>query len=147
MIRLNKRGASLSGWSETAIFVTLFMVLAAIVIANMNASYDKNYDSTFGIGTNQTEQDLIEYQNQLQQGVKSGETTGSGLGLSLTTVWSMIQAGISITWTFISGQWIPNTIKLLEMGEGAVQLGRFLQILYALSIGFIAVKLFMRIKP
>lgn len=146
-MRVNKRGASLSGWSEAAIFITLFMVLAGIVIVNMNATYDKNYDGTFGIGTESTKQDFIDYQQQLQTGVKSGETTGSGLGLSLTTVWSMIQAGIGITWTFLSGQWIPNSISLLNLGEGAVQLGQFLQILYALSVGFIAVKLFMRIKP
>lgn len=144
---MNKKGASLSGWSEAAIFLTMFVILAGIVIINMNTTYDKDFDSTFGISTNQTQHDLIDYQDTLKEGVEKGEQEGSGLGLSLSTVWLMIKSGISITFTFLTGQWIPNLIGYLGMGNAGVVLATFLQILFVISVGFIAIKLFMRIKP
>jgi hypothetical protein len=144
--KLSKRASSLSGWSEAAIFLTLFLILGGIVIANMNTKYSKNYDSTFTIGTNKTQQDFTNYQDTLNEGIKSGEQTSSGLGLSLTTIWFMSKAGITIVWTFLSGQWIPNSISLMGLGAAGTALGLFLQILYVISVGFIAIKLFMRVQ-
>lgn len=142
---MNKRGASLSGWAEGAVFLTLFMLLISIIVVNMNATYDKNDDATFGISTERTRQDFINYQDTLKEGIDTGEQTSSGLGLSLTTIWFMTKAGIGITWSFLSGQWIPNSVKLLNLGEAGILLGAFLQVLYIISVGFIAIKLFMRI--
>ena len=146
-MRMNKKGASLSGWSEASLFLILFMSLMAIVIVNMNAYYSQNNDPTFGIATNSTQSDLTDYQDTLKQSINSGTASSSALGFSVSTTWNVISTGIGYMWSFLTGGWIERSVGLLHMGEAGTALAVILRIIYILSVGFIFLKLVLRIKP
>jgi len=99
---MNKKGYSMGGWAEVALFTTLFMLLIISLIAFMNVTYDKNHDGTFGLSDSIsiTQNELSNYQDTLQQSVKQGQATSSGDGISLSTTWSIITSGMNIMWTF-----------------------------------------------
>jgi len=142
----DKRGFSLSGWTEVALLTTLFLLLMVIVIANFNVNYDKNYDGTFGLSNSisTTQDDLTGYQDTLEQSVKQGEASSTGLGLSLTTTWNIISEGSRIMWNFLTGGFIEQVAGMLRLPP---IVGTILRILFVLSIGFIILKLVLRIKP
>jgi len=142
----DKRGFSLSGWTEVALLSTLFMLLIVIVIANFNVTYEQNHDGTFGLSNHltTTEGDLSSYQDTLQQSVKQGQASSTGLGLSLTTTWNIISSGATIMWNFLTGGFIEQIAGMMRL---PVIVGRILRILFVLSIGFIILKLVLRIKP
>jgi len=142
----DRRAFSLSGWVEVALVTTLFMLLIISLTGYMNVKYDKNYDGSFGLSDSlsSTQQDLSDYQATLQQSVKEGEATSSGEGISLTTTWSIISSGINIMWVFLTGGFIEQIVGLMRL---PVSVGYILRILYVLSIGFILIKLILKIKP
>ena len=142
----NKKGYSLSGWTEVALLTTLFMLLIIGVIAEFNVKYDENYDGTFGLteSLTKTQGDLTNYQSTLEQSVKEGQASSSGLGLSLTTTWSIISAGSTIMWDFLTGGFIEQVGEMMRMPTAVIII---IRILFVLSIGFIILKLVLRIKP
>ena len=143
---MNKKGASLSGWTEVALFTTLFLLLFAGLVANFNVKYGENHDGSFGMGglANSTQNEVSGYQDTLQQSVSTGETDSSGLGISLSTTWNIISAGASIMWNFATGGWIEQAVGLARL---PAIVGTILRILFVLSIGFIIIKLILKIKP
>lgn len=142
----DKRGFSLSSWAETALFITLFITLIGILVVNMNVKYDENFDKTFGNPDRLSgvEQDLNDYQTTMQQSVSQGQASSTGLGISLTTTWSIISSGASIMWNFLTGGFVEDMVGLIGL---PFIVGRILRILFVLSIGFIILKLVLRIKP
>ena len=143
---MNKKGYSLSGWAEVAIFTTLFMFLIIGLIASMNVTYEKSYDGSLGLSASllTTQGELTDYQDTLQQNVKQGQATSSGDGISLSTTWNIISSGLNIMWTFLTGGFIEQIVGLMKL---PTIVGHFLRILYVLSIGFILLKLILKIKP
>jgi len=143
---MNKKGYSMGGWAEVALFTTLFMLLIISLIAFMNVTYDKNHDGTFGLSDSIsiTQNELSNYQDTLQQSVKQGQATSSGDGISLSTTWSIITSGMNIMWTFLTGGFIEQIVGLMRFPTAV---GTILRILYVLSIGFILIKLILKIKP
>ena len=146
IIPKNKKGYSLSGWTEVALLTTLFVLLIISVIAEMNVTYDEDYDGTFGLSTaiSSTQDDLTEYQKTLEQSVKEGQSSSTGLGISLTTTWNIISSGATIMWNFLTGGFIEEIGGLMKMPTAVTMI---LRILFVLSIGFIILKLVLRIKP
>ena len=144
--KMNKKGYSMGGWVEVALFTTLFMLLTITLVAFMNVTYDQNNDGTFGLSDSlsTTQSDLSDYQDTVQQNVKQGEATSSGEGISLTTTWSIITAGMNIMWTFLTGGFIEQVVGIMRL---PVIVGTILRILFVLSIGFILIKLILKIKP
>jgi len=142
----NKKGASLSGWTEVALFSTLFVLLIALLFANMNSLYDEDYDGSYGLSglSNSSQSALSGYQDTLKQSVDDGTSDTTGEGISLSTTWNIIQAGTSIMWDFTTGGWIERSVGLLKL---PVIVGSILRILFVLSIGFIILKLVLKIKP
>ena len=142
----NKKAYSLSGWTEVALFTTLFMLLIIILVANMNVTYDANHDGTFGLSESltKTQADLTDYQSTLEENTNQGTATSSGDGISLSTTWSIINSGLKIMWTFLSGGFIEEVIGMLRF---PTVVGTILRILFVLSIGFILLKLILKIKP
>ena len=142
----DKKGYSLSSWAETAVFVTLFMLLIALLIVNLNVNLDEDFDSTFGKPDRLTivQKRLIGYQDTLKVGVEEGQATSSGSGLSWTKTWSIISSGATIMWSFLTGGFIEDMISLIGF---PLIVGRLLRILFVLSIGFILLKLVLRVKP
>ena len=142
---MNKKGASLSGWTEVALFSVLISILLIIIVGNMNILHDQNKDATFGFSSNSTLTGLKDYQSTLESSIKEGESSTSSItGLSLSSTWEMIKAGINIVWDFLIGNWVRGAVKLIRL---PTDVGIILQILYVLSVGFIAIKLLLKVKP
>lgn len=142
----DKGAYSLSGWAETALFVSLFMLLIGMLIVNMNVALDQDFDSTFGNPDRLSgvRGDLVAYQDTLKQAVEEGEATSSGTGIGWTKAWSIITSGTRIMWSFLTGGFIEDMVGLVGL---PFMVGRILRILFVLSIGFILLKLVLRIKP
>lgn len=143
---INKKGYSLSGWSEVAVFVTLFVLLFIGLIAEMNVKYNQAQDGTFGLSglATTTQGNISDYQATLQQSVSQGQSDSSGFGISLTTTWGIISAGANVMWTFLTGGWIEQLVGLTHLPN---VVGTFLRIIFVLSIGFIILRLVLKIKP
>jgi len=142
----SKKAASLSGWTEAALFVSLFVLLVITLFANMNVKYNKNYDGTFGLSdlATTTKSGLSDYQTTLQQNVNTGQASSTGLGLSLTTTWGIVSAGAQIMWQFVSGGYVEQLCGLAGL---PIVVAQIIRILFVLSIGFIIIKLLTKIKP
>jgi hypothetical protein len=144
----NKKAASLSGWTEVALLSVLLLIAIIAIVTSLNNQYEKNFDGSFGFATTNTLNDYKNYQETLKSSVKSGEAdTNSQMGISLTSSWLMIKAGAEITWTFVTGGWIKNMIDLIGFGELSTNIIIVLQILFVLSVGFIIIKLLLKVKP
>lgn len=143
----NKKGFSLAGWTEVALLSTLFVILIIGLIANFNVTYGGNYGSELTplntqLGSTQTA--LVNYQDTLQQSVSQGQASSSGLGMSLTTTWNIISAGANIMWNFLTGGYVEQLAGLLRF---PTIVGFIFRMLFVISIGYIILKLVLRIKP
>jgi hypothetical protein len=138
--------ASLSGWTEVALFTTLFITLIGLLVVGMNVKYGENFDATFGKPDRLSgvQQQLTDYQNTQQQAVSQGQASSTGLGMSLTTTWNIIASGIGIMWNFLTGGFIEDIVGMIGF---PTIVGTILRILFVLSMGFILLKLVLRIKP
>lgn len=144
---MNKKASSLSGWTEVAIGIIVFLGVLTVIIIRMNTLYSDDYNPTFNIVTNDTLNNLKGYQSTLESGV-AGETAVSGeTGISLSTLGNIIISAITIMWGVVTGGWIENIIGLLHLGETGTLLAGGLRILFVFSIGFIIIKLILKVKP
>jgi len=146
-LRKDKSGFSLSGWAETALVVTLFILLFVGIIAEMNTKYGQNIDGTFGLNSlaNTTQSQLSSYQDTIQEGANQGTSASTGTGISLSTTWSIIQGGSEIIWNFMTGGWIEQiSTGLLHLNP---IVGAILRIIFVLSIGFVILRLVLKLKP
>lgn len=144
---MNKKGASLSGWSEAALGMILMLGALMIIVGFMNAKYNQNNDPTFGMSTNSTLDSFKDYQGTLQTGMEGEASTNSINGVSLVSSWGMIKTGLNIVFNFVTGGWINNAVGLLSLGEIGNNLALILRLLFILSIGFILIKILFKVKP
>ena len=66
--------------------------------------------------------------------------------LKLLTTPSIILKATGILWNFISGSFIKEAIGQMQLGVYGVYIGSILQIMFILAIGFIFLKLVLRIN-
>jgi hypothetical protein len=142
----NKKAFSLSSWSEVALMTVLFMLLFIGLVAEFNVKFSENYDGSFGLSNaiSTTQQSFEDYQATLEKSVKEGQSSSTGLGISLSTTWSIISSGATIMWSFLTGGFIEQIGGMLMLPTAVSQI---LRVLFVLSIGFIILKLVLRIKP
>jgi len=144
----NKKGASLSGFTEGAIGVLLILfIFGLVIIPSMNYKYGKNFDGTLGITTNDTQKELENYQGTLQTGLE-GEASENALGgIWVLKSWGIIKAGITMVINFLTGGFIVNAISLLGFGQAGIYLGWAFRLLFIFALGFILIKILFKIKP
>jgi len=147
MNNINKKGSSLSGWTEIAIGVIIFLGILAIVIVRMNSLYSETYNPTFNIVTNETLNSLKGYQGTLESGVAGETAVNIDTGISLSTLGNIIISAVTIMWGVVTGSWIENIIGLLHFGQAGTLLALGLRILFVFSIGFIIIRLILKVKP
>ena len=146
----DKRGVSLSSFTEVAIFASLFVFMIVIISADMNHIYGTGHDLTFGLGgtANTTYNEMSGYQGTLQSGLENGQAeVNSQTGFSLGTMWGMILGGIQVVGNFITGQWIGPAVGMMQMGSAGNYLAGSLRILFLFGLGYILIKLIMKVKP
>lgn len=124
--------ANLSGWTESIVLVSAFVVVLTIVVAGFNVLYNQNY--TVPIIDNNTQQ-LINYQtaahSQLQQ---SDVVIGTVNGITVKSSYDILMGLANSIWSFLSGGWIPNLGVMLRAGEAGMALAHALQVIWVLSL-------------
>lgn len=143
---MNKKAYTFGGWTEIIALSVLFVVLLGIAVVGMNDKYDSSEDPSFGMGiqedANSSLNNLVEYQEQFQNSVKSGSASFTSVfGLVLSTSYDIIITGMFLFWTFISGSWIFKAVAMMQL---PLILGTVFQVLYLLSIGFILLRILFK---
>jgi len=139
--------ASLSGWTEAGVGVILLLLCTGIIISYMNADYGQNYDQTFGIATDATLQQFKDYQGTLETGMEGEAETEGTEGIKLSTTWGIVKSGLRMSFDFVTGAWVYNGVRLMNLGEAGDFLALALRLLFVFSIGFILIKLLFKVKP
>lgn len=147
-IKMNKKGYSLAGFAEIALFTVLILSIVVLITVDMNIKYGKSYDGSFGMVTNTTLSNYQDYQESLQSSIKTGEQQQNTItGVQITSTWSMIKLGIETTFNFVTGNWIAQIVGLLKLGAVGDILTLVFRILFMVSIGFIGIRLLMKVSP
>ena len=148
MNKMNKRGASLSGWTEGAIGVMLLLLCVSIIVVGMNITYGRHEDPTFGMSSNATRASFEAYQGQLQTGL-SGDSSTNALtgGINLLSSWGVAKSGFNLVSDFVTGVWVQNSVGLLQLGEAGIWLGWALRLVFVFSLIFILVRLIFKVNP
>jgi hypothetical protein len=141
------KGVSLSGWTEAGLGVLLILGCLAVIVVSMNHDYNKNFDPTFGIATNDTLNDMKSYQGTLGTGMEGDASTNQVNGINLVSSWGIIKAGLSIVFNFVTGNWISNFVGLMQLGSIGTLLALILRLLFVFSIGFVLIKILFKVKP
>jgi len=146
---MNKKGATISGWSEGVIIMVALVAIFGIIIADLNFDYGKTETLPFSNSTNSYLENFTAYSKTGRDELAGGETKEiTQVGLSPTTYWGVTKAAFLMMFDITSGNWIPTALSSILHGwEGAVVVGRALQALFLISIIFAVIRLFVRIKP
>ena len=142
----NCRAATYGGIIEIMLFIVLFIAVITIIGVSMNATYEKNNDLTFGIVTNDTMNDLTEYQKTLDNSTKEGGMSFSSLGiLQLLTLPKMINGIMSLTWSFVSGNFINAIVDAMNLGDYSFIVIVVFKLLYFIGLGLILLKILTKV--
>jgi hypothetical protein len=143
----NKKGYSLSGFTEASLGIFLVMMCLLIIVSTMDHDYSQNHDSSFGINMSDTRTALEGYQGNVETGLK-GETNTDSTGIiSVFQSWALAKAGIRIVLDFVTGNFITNAVNLLNLGAIGFYLGLVLRLLFVFALGYIFIKILFRVKP
>lgn len=127
---------SLQGWTEGIILSLVFVAVLTLVIASFNVMYSKNNNLPFSDGSG-SEQLFINYQDTAQEQIKGGDVEfDASQGITLKSSFGLAKDAISITWNFITGGWIEQTVSAWNIGEAGTALAKGLRIIYFLSLVF-----------
>jgi hypothetical protein len=146
---MNKKAATFSGWTEAVLFSALFLIVIGVAVAGFNALYEQEQDSSFGLNPEGEVDAFVTLQSSIQSGTSEGEASfAESEGLSLSTTWALLLAAWTTLGNFITGGWIEKSVVLAFGGNSiALVVGRVLRVLYLLSLGFILLKLLLKLKP
>lgn len=145
---MNKRGTFLM-WIEIILFIILFLGVLTIIGADMNSTYGQSHDLTFGLNLSSQYDALQQYGVEVQNSTTSGQTTTTDYGiLKITSIPKLLLTVGSIAWSFVSGDFIYRLVYNMHLGGTYVVIvASIFRLLYIIAIGFIFVKLFLRINP
>lgn len=145
--KFNKKGNTLQVWIEIIIFVALFLGIIAIIGADMNTKYSQNYDLTLGLNLSSQMTSMDKYSTDMINQTTSGETEITDFGiLKILSTPALLLTGVNIVWSVVSGGFIYNLIGNMNLGAYAVGVAIAFQIIYILAIGFILIKLVLRMN-
>lgn len=127
---------SVSSWTEGIILSLVFLSVLTLVVVNFNMLYSKNYVLPFQDNSG-SENLFINYQETAQNNIQGGEVQfDAQQGITLKSSWGLAKDAVGITWSFLSGGWIEQTVNSWGLGESGTALAKGLRILYFLSLVF-----------
>lgn len=140
---INKKGASFSSWTTGILLVLLFVVVFTTqVLVPMNATYDEEFST--GIDTSSLD-DFEAARQAADAKISNSTVVQTDQGLSLTETWSIGKIVYNAITSFLTGEFVDNLL-VDTMGLPAV-VGTVVRILFLMSLIFIIIYLFMKIKP
>lgn len=140
---MNKKGSSLSLWTEVILLSLLIVVMLGMSVGEYNRIYGKS--NSLGLGMNETELALVNYQDSLANEMKGGEADFNSVsGLTLGTSWNMIKSLILIVWSFITGGWTETLVNYMNL---PIYVALIFRILYFISLGAIALFILFKVRP
>ena len=114
----------------------VFVAVLSVVVGGMNVMYNQEYDVPFSDNSG-SESLFITYQDTAQEQIGGGEAEfDAQQGITLKSSWGLAKDAVSITWGFISGGWIEETVDAWNIGESGTILAKGLRIIYFLSLVF-----------
>ena len=144
---MNNKGTTFAIWVEIVIFLGLFLGVLAIIGANMNETYNKDNDLTFGLNLSSTYNQIQDYSVESVNDTTQGQASISDFGIfKLTTAPVMLVKLGTVLWDLLSGQFIVRLVAMMNLGSGLTLLvsGAF-RIVYTITIIFLFLKLVLKI--
>lgn len=141
----NKRGASLSGWTELGLVVVILALALIMAGTALNSTYSQNNDFSFGLVPNETLNSFTTAQDsQASKVADSTATFTDQQGLTLSALWGMIKGIYNTATTFLTGGLVENVVQLAGL---PIWLGKVLRLLFLFSLTFIIIKLITKVRP
>lgn len=147
---MNKKGVTATGWTEGIILSLLFVIVFGSIVGVMNIDYNQDNQLVLGGGTNLTElaesykSDFSGYHDTSSEQIEGGEVEFTSEGLTLKSTWGLVKGIVKLLWAIIAGGWIPALVAMMKM---PTILGIMFRVLYLISLVFVIVKIFMKVKP
>ena len=147
---VGKKGASLGGWMEGIVLISIFLFCLSGVVVEMNRMYEPTEDVDIGLisqlSAEELESNTTDYvdSSQTTLGGATVEKGGDG-GLSFLDAWTLTYSMVKLVFHTLSGGWI-YTILVEYIGLSGVIAG-LIRALWVIGIIFGIVKLFMKVSP
>lgn len=128
--------STVSGWIEGILLTLAFLGIVAVIIAGMNADYNKTYD--VGITDNSGAETLfINYQDTAEQQIQGGEVAFDAQnGITLKSSYGITKDAMAIVWGFLTGGFIEALAQAWNVGAAGLIIAKFLRVLWFLSVVF-----------
>lgn len=125
--------AALNNWTIGILFSVAFLSIFGIIIAAINADYNKDLQLPFTDNTTTTL--FVEYSANAQTQVEgSNVELSQTYGITLKAAYGILKDLMNVIWNFISGGWIENIINLLNLGTAGTIIATVLRILFFISV-------------
>jgi len=141
---LTKKGeATFGGWTAAVLLVLLAVVIVSTqILAPMNTTYNKS----FSVGLDTSAIDDFEAARQSSDSILStSEVEQTAEGLSLKEAWGVGKIVYQAIVGFLTGGFLDNLLVNI-LGLPAI-VGTIARILFLMSLIFIIIYLFMKVKP
>jgi len=140
--------ATYTSWIELLLMVVLFVGAIGIIGMNLNQTYDKNADLTFGLQTNSTQLAVQKLQTTITNSTSEGQSSMTDFGIfKLTTLPTIIFAISSLLWDFVSGNFINSIVGLMQIGAYTNMVIVVFKLIYWIAVAFVLIKLVTRMIP
>lgn len=127
---------TIANWTEGIILSLVFLTVLTLIVGNFNLLFSKNNVLPFQDNSG-SEQLFIRYQDTAQENIQGGEVEfDANQGITLKSSYGLAKDAIKITWAFISGGWIEQTVQAWNIGQAGTALAKGLRIIYFLSLVF-----------
>lgn len=141
---MNRRGeASFSAWTTGVLLILLFVTLVTTqILAPMNSTYNK----TFSTGIDTSAIDDFESARQTADAkITNSTVVQADAGLSLTETWAIGKIVYNTLVNVLTGGFVEDLLVQI-IGLPAI-VGSIARIIFLMSLIFIIIYLFMKVKP
>lgn len=140
--------SSFNSWTETILMIILFVGVFSLITYNLNQEFGQSFEVPFLNFTNNSYQDLKNYQGNATQQIDEGEVQfNQEQGITLKTSFALAKGILNTIWRFITGGFIRDAVATLGLGKAGDQLADILQILFFISMIFALLYLLFKVMP
>ena len=138
-----KAAATFGGWTTAVLLVLLAVVIVTTqILVPMNTTYNQSF--SVGLDTGAIE-DFEATRQTADSTLSTSTVEQTSEGLSLTEAWSIGKIIYNAITSFLTGGFVDNLLVNI-LGLPAI-VGLIARILFLMSLIFIIIYLFMKVKP